>query len=329
MKKLAQMCETRSMTIHNGVVTTTTAVWSMLTAAIKGDLVTIERLVASCPELISCQYDYTSPLQFAAREGHFDLVRYFVENGALDPGYRNHPFLEPLTTIARDRGFEKIAQYLDESLENPSLVHARGDTGSIDHGFDEEQIRFQQVVDEGKHSEAAAMLNERPGLALDELAFWGEGIMATAANGADIKMLELLLSFGATVPALSKWGARYYFKHYEIGKFLLENGMNANHMNWREFTLLHDMAHTGNAEKAALLLDHGADIDAIDEEYSSTPLGYAAKWGNREVVSLLLERGADSGKAGAPWAAPLAWAKRKGHTEIAADLQNAGAIFGA
>jgi ankyrin repeat protein len=105
----------------------------------------------------------------------------------------------------------------------------------------------------------------------------------------------------------------------------MENGMNPNHMNWRRFTLLHDMAFTGDVQKARLLLDHGANINAIDEEYQSTPLGYAAHWGKREVVALLLERGADPNQAGAPWATPLAWARKKGHAEIETDLRQAGA----
>ena len=45
--------------------------------------------------------------------------------------------------------------------------------------------------------------------------------------------------------------------------------------------------------KARLLLDHGADINTIDEEYRSTPLGCAARRGQKEMVELLLERGAD------------------------------------
>jgi ankyrin repeat protein len=69
-----------------------------------------------------------------------------------------------------------------------------------------------------------------------------------------------------------------------------------------------------------LLLDHGATIDAIDEEYRSTPLGMAARWGRREMVAFLLDRGADPTAAGAPWATPLAWARRKGHADVEADL---------
>ena len=93
--------------------------------------------------------------------------------------------------------------------------------------------------------------------------------------------------------------------------------MHPNHMNWHRFTLLHHMAAEGELGKARLLLDHGADIDAIDEEYCSTPLGVAARRGQAAAVTLLLERGADPVAAGAPWAIPLEWAKKKGHEPVA------------
>jgi ankyrin repeat protein len=105
----------------------------------------------------------------------------------------------------------------------------------------------------------------------------------------------------------------------------MERGMDPNHRNWRRFTLLHDMAFTGDVRKAALLLDHGAEFNAIDDEYQSTPLGYAAHFGKRDMVALLLERGADPNKSGASWATPLAWARKKGQAEIESDLLHAGA----
>jgi hypothetical protein len=43
------------------------------------------------------------------------------------------------------------------------------------------------------------------------------------------------------------------------------------------------------------------------------------------VVRELLARGADANLAGALWATPLAWARKKGHDDIAADLVAAGA----
>src|SRR5215467_7543084 len=258
-----EMKETRPMELHDGVVSTTTDVWNMLTASRDGDLARAKELAQRCPALITCQYDYTSPLHLAVREGHLDLVRYLVGRGALDPAYKTHPFMDSLVMVADDRGYDEIAQFLKQSLSDPRLTREWGDTGKIDYGRDETQRRLQELVDKNKHAEVEAMLQERPELARDELAFWGEGILSMPAKDGDRQMLELLMRYGARVSDLSKWGARYYFKHYEIAAFLLENGMNPNHMNWRRFTLLHDMAFIGDLQKARLLLDHGADIDAV------------------------------------------------------------------
>lgn len=318
-----EMKKTRPMKLHEGAVSTTTDVWNMLTASRDGDLDRVKDLAQGCPALLTCQYDYTAPLHLAVREGHIDLVRYLVEQRALDPTYRNHPFLEPLVTLADDRNYSEIAELPRRGLDNPELTREWGDTGGIERATDETRRRFQGLVDKNKQAEVEALLKERPELALDEDAFWGEGILCMPAKSGDREMLELLMRYGARVPNLSKWGARYYFKHYQVAVFLMENGMNPDHMNWRRFTLLHDMAFTGDVRKARLLLDHNADINAIDEEYQSTPLGYAAHWGKRDMVALLLERGADPNKSGAPWSTPLAWARKKRHVEIESDLRRA------
>ena len=127
------------------------------------------------------------------------------------------------------------------------------------------------------------------------------------------------------MPKVSKWAPFYYFKHYDIAQYLLEQGMDPNHMSWHRLTLLHHMAASGELEKARLLLDHGADLDPIDLEYQSTPLGVAVRFGRPELVTLLLERGADPDTAGASWATPLAWARKRGHSDIEAALIGAGA----
>src|SRR5437870_3077312 len=73
---------------------------------------------------------------------------------------------------------------------------------------------------------------------------------------------------------------------------------------------------------AALLLDAGASISARDDEYRSTPLGWAARNGVKNMVEFLLGRGAATNLPDdEAWATPLSWAERLGHVEIAERLR--------
>jgi ankyrin repeat protein len=73
---------------------------------------------------------------------------------------------------------------------------------------------------------------------------------------------------------------------------------------------------------AEALLDAGARLDLRDNLLMSTPLGWACRWGRSELVKLFLAHGADPVEPDAePWAKPLAWAEKLGHTEIAALLR--------
>src|SRR5574338_226761 len=82
-----EMLETHPIKLHDGGVSTTPEVWNMLTASYAGGVERVAELADSNPRLLTCQYDYTSPLHFAVREGHVELVRFLIERGALDPTY--------------------------------------------------------------------------------------------------------------------------------------------------------------------------------------------------------------------------------------------------
>lgn len=214
----------------------------MLRAASDGDMNRVTELVGQCPALATCQYNYTPPIHFAVREGHCELVRFLVENEALDPKYKTYPFGDSLVTMARDRDYIDIAEFLEASLKNASLCHTKGECGEIDYGWDETQRGFEKSVHEHKIREVRRMLQDRPSLATEPNASWGEGILMMPSGRGKKKLLELLMSHGARVPDTSKWGRFYYFKHFEIAEFLLENGMSPKHMSWHQVTLLHDMA---------------------------------------------------------------------------------------
>ena len=65
----------------------------------------------------------------------------------------------------------------------------------------------------------------------------------------------------------------------------------------------------------ALLLDNGADVNAVVED-GRTPLHLAARIGHREVVELLLERGAQVNQESPHWGNPLFVAAYRGQREV-------------
>lgn len=298
-----------AMDVAGGHVSDTQAVWDILMASHRGDL---EAVQAAGPGLMYAQYNYTPPIHFAVREGHTGLVRYLLGEGAYDPTHITYPFKESLLTVAEDRGHDEIAALL-RAYETPRYT---GDNGRIHYPRTETAVVFEKAVNKNDLATARHLLSEHPEYAKDETFFWGEGILTRPVKDGYYEMIDLLLEHGASVPGILKWVQFYYFETYAHAKYIMERGMNPNVKSWHGVTVLHDMAQKGHLDKAALLLDHGAFIDPLEEEYQSTPLGMAARWGHVEMVRLLLDRGADRSLAGASWATPKKWAQSKGHKAI-------------
>ena len=94
----------------------------------------------------------------------------------------------------------------------------------------------------------------------------------------------------------------------EVFRMILDNGVDVNDIATADeegLTLLHGLSHKwwmkgldedGPARYAALLLDHGAQLEAKDANEGLTPLQWAARYGRLKLVELFLERGA-KGKA--------------------------------
>jgi ankyrin repeat protein len=102
-------------------------------------------------------------------------------------------------------------------------------------------------------------------------------------------------------------------------RWAIQNGLDPNRRNWLGITLLHRCAAKGEIGIAEVCLESNADINAIETEYSSAPLGWAAREGRGEMVRWLLGKGANPNLPGdEPWARPAQWAKRRGHEEIVA-----------
>ena len=159
---------------------------------------------------------------------------------------------------------------------------------------------------------AEALLSTNPALANDPEA------LANAAERGHEAIARLLLRYE---PRLAERIA-VVARAPELTELLFQNGMNPNLKHWLGVTALHRFAREGNVEKAAIFLNHGADPDIRDEEFCTTPLGYAALNGKLRMVEFLLRRGA---RATLPddlaWARPQALAAYRGHHEIVRVLE--------
>lgn len=83
-----------------------------------------------------------------------------------------------------------------------------------------------------------------------------------------------------------------YNRTSECVKLLINNGANVDALTRFQSTPLHYASFVGSIKCAQILLEHGADIDA-KESWGQSPLMIAVKQGKLEFVKFLLAQGAD------------------------------------
>jgi uncharacterized protein len=113
-------------------------------------------------------------------------------------------------------------------------------------------------------------------------------------------------------------GLAAFFSHRDTVEFLLGAGANVNQAarNKMNVAAIHAASAAGRPDIVRLLIEHGADVNARQQD-GFTPLHEAALTGQIELVKLLLDNGAvvnlesDSGKTA------LTFAIEAGKTEIA------------
>ncbi|CAG7649852.1 ankyrin repeat domain-containing protein [Paenibacillus allorhizosphaerae] len=312
------------------------AEYDICAAAAVGDSAHIAALLKMNPSMVHAKNAVDKrPLGYAAKRGYTDTLKLLLEQGA-DPNAeeRGAPRGSALWNAVAGNHGECVKLLLEHGADpNAMLESSSNPLGIAMHkGYDSlvkllyahgATLQLDSACWLGKIDLAGEIIGANPSLVN---AGGDYGPLCMAAGNGHTEIVRMLLRAGADLNAA--WYANNYMGYaadagLDMVRLLLESGADPNNCNWQGVTYLHKAAWLGHSEWAELLLEFGSDLNAIDEEYNATPLGWAAKYGKTELVRLLLDKGADAGlPADEPWSQPLAWAERKGHEEIAALLRS-------
>ena len=330
-------------------------------AAFKGNLARVRELLDEDASRANRTDAYNSyyagcgaPLKNAAIGGHIEIVKLLLDRGA-DPNLPEEgiaPHGHALYSAVYNGHYEIASLLLERgAYPNPEVESSaeavwiairRGDLKTLallaSYGAIwqipielDGALTYEQIVGTGLQravrvlayygdtATAEPLFAENPGLADD-----AEALENAAARGHEV-FVRLLLRHR---PGLARKVT--VTRPVAMAELLFEHGMDPNRPNWLRITPLHQFAGNGRVDDAMLFLDHGADLQARDEEWRSTPLAWAARNGQTKMVEFLLRRGAQpSLPDDPPWATPRAWAEKRGHSavlQVLDDYERSGAV---
>ncbi len=299
--------------------------YDLTTACRIGDMARVRELVEADPGLAYREPDYITwysgyALRSAVAGGYSEIVKFLLLKG-FDPNFKEQylaphgaSLYEAVATKHRDLIELLLGHNANPNQEVESsgscLYRADAETQKLLRKHGAIWDFFGCCYEEGHVEDLAVRFQRDPSEANDAGAF------AMVASRGDREMADLFLEYESDLWKRMPTSAG---NSGEVFRWMLEQGMQLDQPDWQGVHALH---YATDIETMSRLLDAGAEIDHVDAEHQSTPLGWAARRGNVPIVQFLLDRGADPKGAGAEWAQPREWALRRGHTDVA-ELLNA------
>lgn len=332
------------------------AQFDLWSACALGELAMIIKLAAVMPAAI--HRDHPSyPITIAAQAGQLMAVQWLLDNGA-DPNAprvvnpeSSEPYHEhgaPLL-FATLKNHSAVVHALLAAGANPNttlMATASAPSEAYQRGYDDIAallFKYGGIPDTGSclaRGNYAAVLQAfqyDPGAASKSMLRCG-----------DADLVRICLQHEPTLTASEQFGVLFGYmrvnsddivrarKHSDIMCTLFEYGFDPNGRDQENMSLLHRSVGCMWRERwmnsqevmiqfTKVLLDHGATINAKDDDLRSTPVAWHARYGHEKVVGYLLSRGAATELADdESWATPLAWATMMGHPRVVEVLQAAG-----
>ncbi|XP_067952052.1 protein fem-1 homolog CG6966-like [Watersipora subatra] len=194
-----------------------------------------------------------TPLVMAAKNGHYEVVQYLIENCGAD--------VEFVGSVTFD----------GETIDGAPPLWCAAAAGHLNI--------VKYLIDQCANVNNTTLTNSTP---LRAACFDGhfEIVKYLVEHQADI---EIANRHGHTCLMIS-----CYKGHLEIVSFLLDTNADVNRKSVKGNTALHDCAESGSLEIMELLLLHNAKMDK--DAYGMTPLFAAAVTGHMKIVEFLIRR---------------------------------------
>jgi hypothetical protein len=166
------------------------------------------------------------------------------------------------------------AEWLLQHGANANAVHAYSKEPIIKHAV---LAGSQDFVD----------LLVRHGAQRPELS-GAETFLAAAMQGDEVTLRRLAGDHPEYLRSPHAMFAAIRQRRTDIAKLLLNLGTSPKVADGKGFSALHFTTHCGAAEIAKLLIERGADVDAMERRYNSTPLGHANYQGRPEMIAVIV-----------------------------------------
>lgn len=310
-------------------------------ASLTGNIQRVAELLEEDASLANKPSPYVSyypgsgtPLKNACIGGHYEVVKLLLEKGA-DPNLPEEgiaPMGHALHSAVFYRHIEIVKLLLENGAHPNVEIESSADTLSA-------------AIDQKNQPMINLLCSYGAARKVHLLAYYGDVLTAAAVFEADPSkaddpnalywaicegqesIVKLMLRYQPDLAKKVSAGVTIecdHDKRYSLLQLLFNHGMNPDHTDWLGVTALHDFAKKGDISNAKIFIEHGASVNLIDEEFCTSPLGYAAKYNKAEMVEFLLQNGATPDLNEIPeWAKPLTLAKRNGNEKVVEMLSQA------
>ena len=242
----------------------------------------VETLIEQGAEVDAKDKDYgMTALIWASRNGHRDVVETLLLNYGADINLKDKSGMTALMYASENGYLEVVNLLLNEDIEIENKVNIDADDGKNDPFT----VTYASV--NGKTEVVKTLLNHGADIymkgvrgysIIEEIDISNRGKKQQEKVKNTKKLLENAIEL---------------INKIEKNKNLTEND-NLEHVNFKYDgkTPLMRAAYKGNLDNVKLLLNNGAEVDAINQ-FSNTALMYASRNGKTDVVKTLLNNGAD------------------------------------